>query len=620
MNRLLREKDQEGAVAVTTAILLVILILFAALIVDLGRLRVDRSADQLVADSAVTAAGLTLPGDGAEAACLDGMTYALRNLPLSEAQIVAALADATAACNGAFDPSTFSCDPDAADPLAEQEVASIPVAEYTIVVTHPVADASELMSYQTHVASDPKDGKLCDRIGVAVTRQADYTLAGVAGFKGSQTTVSAVSFAFVAGSSDIFASLVVLDRTGCQTLRANGANAEIDVQSITIGSKTYPGTITVDSAPSSCSPNDRVFDPDGGSARIHADGDIWSFGLSIAGSPTETAAIYNPSDVPTKLDPEPTDGELITRSPIDRRYNCTAYGSGSEPYLPDGSYLPDTFDHPGIADCDGSRDGDGGPYIEELYDHVSDGITTPTFTATNGYRLFPGPSEQCNNVNLTDSTATRWYFNCDTVRVRNGSTLTLQNADLVVFKGGVDVDGGGTFYVNTTDGTSRLDKDTTLVLWSGDMDIQGDLVLINTFAYLNDGRVNKTGGGTLVTVAPLGAGDSTPEPCGDLSETSPGTGTWPSSGCFEDLAIWQNGYGTGPSDTLNLGGNGFLQVEGTVFGPNAKVNVAGNAASDLADAQFFGWSFEYSGLGALTLIPNPDRATPVPIFGIGLIR
>jgi hypothetical protein len=649
---------------VTTALLLIILILFAALIVDLGRLRVDRSTDQLVADSAVIAATAEVAFSPARDACEVGFIYSLRNLSLSESLVQSKITEATNTCNTAF--PSFTCvnpDPAAVPPIlgTTSQTAELLVNEYKIVFTHPVHDDDSLMSFQTQVAAKD-DGEPCDRVAISVRRASDYILAGVAGYSGSTTTSSAVARSYVAIENDIYASLVVTDRNGCATIHTNGTNAAIRVTTFIDtddNNKEYPGTITVDSAPGACSNDQRVFDVDGAGARIEvdADGIIFSYGLTF-GSPE--AAIFDSSDIPSRLSEEPIPGPLVTRWLIDDRYNCGAQGGiGGEEYLPMGTYLTD-------GGFEQSAEGQRGkqctesssppdPYIEELYDfiHTARNAATPPTTRADifkamGFTVYgDDPGENCSAVDLPTATASRWYFDCPSgATVKNGSSVVMDNAELVIFEGGIDINGPGGLMSITgpSDDPATSDneeRDATVVVWSGDVGIQGVIALDRTFLYVNDGRLGKTGGGSLTLNAPLdNAGQSTAFTCPDSTvsvidttdDATPSTGippaiaslldvtSWPESSCFEDLTVWQNGYGTAPSDALSLGGNGLLDVEGTVFSPNAKVNVAGGSGSDLKSAQFFGWAFEYSGNGVLDLEPNPDRGTALASYSAQLIR
>lgn len=74
-------EHEDGAVAVTTAILLVVLVLMAAVVVDLGLRRIDHRGNQSVADMAVTAGGLELGADlNRPEACQQAWAYVVQNL------------------------------------------------------------------------------------------------------------------------------------------------------------------------------------------------------------------------------------------------------------------------------------------------------------------------------------------------------------------------------------------------------------------------------------------------------------------------------------------------------------------------------------------------------------
>lgn len=629
--------EEHGAVAITTAILLAALVLMAAIVVDIGMLRVDHRDSQTVVDMAVTAGAMELStGDNRIAACNAAWAYLINNLdevPDDEPQ--PAPPDD---CAGVF---AGPCDHLVSEPPF---VASLAGGTIEVEIRMPVLDGDTWMQEHRQTLDPDRDGGPCERISVEIRRGRSHTLAVIAGFQDGSSVSGAVGRRMEVGSADRFISLQVLDRTGCSVIHTSGGPSSIRVLSATVDGVEHPGTISVDSeppSPASCSGNSKVFDVDSGV--IQAEGDIFSHGLQQHGVKD---AIYD--DDPPALDPPPQSGPLITRRAFDHRYNCqTTYGTGPEPFLPESSSLSAGF-RQDIEDC-----GDGDPshlrllyalladYIEDLEDGgdgIIDDIISDLFSpaeefAAAGFEVYgDDPGEPCDDIDIDASAGsvnTLWYFDCPAgARVRGGGTpdeLTIPDADMVVFRNGLRVD--GTVWINATcpgwDGTTCPDRtviadgpsDATIAFWEGEMQILGQMNTRRSFIYLNNidtSRLLTNGSGGIDLEAPLGG------TCG--TQTGINGDTWPTAECFEDLAVWQNEEGIGSSDRMQLNGSGILRTVGSVFVPNAQVEIGGGGATDLRSAQFYAWQFWYHGNGTLELLPNPERATPERLFGAGLIR
>lgn len=622
--RLLNRSSQEGAVAVTTAIILMVLVMMAAIVVDLGYLRITHRDSQSVADMAVTAAALKLTtADERIAACNEAWAYIVQNLtevPDNEPQ---------PSGNTCSDNFSGSCDPSISDVMEVDLLGG----DIEVTIRMPVPDGAAVMQpSRQSLAPDGSDGAPCERISVEVVRNRDHILAGVGGFGTGASLAGAVARRVEIGESDRIVSLIVLDRTGCSTIRSSGGPSQIAVRNITVDGVEYPGTIGVDSAPpGTCATNDKVFDVDSG--RIYAEGDIYSFGITKLGS---TAQIYN--DVPPDLEPAPQRGPILRRTSIDHRYNCEpgGYVSGPEPFRPESTALSGTYRQDGVAPCDTA----GRPsYIKELYAFLADAMIdredtdgdglvddvatdgqTPTqeFTAA-GFRVYPAAGERCSDINIPSAASSGislWYFNCPSgATVKSGSTLDLLDAEMVVFSNDVRISGTATI----GDGGGGPTSDAVLAVWDGEVQVGGSLTTRQTLLYLNSvekGRLTTTGTGAIDLQAPI----NNPDPSSDVDYCTTTANSWPSPPCFEDLTIWQNGEGVGPQDEMGLAGSGNLIVEGTIFVPNALINIGGGGFTDVRDAQFFGWQFWYHGGGVLEMFPNPERATPQELYGAGLIR
>lgn len=599
--------QQEGAVAVTTAILLVALVLMAAFVVDLGMLRVDHRDSQTVVDMAAAAGGLELGADiDRVSACEAAWKFLVNNLtdvPDNEPE---------PSGNTCADNFSGDCDPTVRDEL----VTTLAGGDLEVVIRMPVFDNDDPMQPARQAIVSDVDGTPCERISVEVRRLRDHRLGVVAGFDEGSSTAGAVARRTHTGDEERFVSLMVLDREGCSTIKTSGGPSFIEVKNATAADGTvHPGTISVDTVPpgAGCGPNNKIFDVDNG--HIFAEGDIFSHGLEVTGS---TADVYD--DPISRLAPPPEPGPILRRTHMDHRYNCKSggYGPAPEPYMPDSTALSAEFRQDGVPACDNGHPS----YIEGLHDYLTanfalDPLDIPAAFAADGFRIYPDPAEpteSCGDVIIPEDVgddSTKWFFDCDGgATVKGGNPLTIPDAELVVFSGDLEVSGQARINV-TTDLSTAGGSDATMVLWDGGLTVKGHLATRTTFIYLNETvrtRLTTEGGGGIDLEAPLGVADC---------ETS---GKWPTAECFEDLAIWQNGEGSGPQDEMGLAGSGDLIVIGSVFVPNALINIGGSGTTDLDDAQFFGWQFWYHGGGTLTLIPNPERGTPVLLFGAGLIR
>lgn len=634
-------RDDSGAVAVLTALILTILLALAAFVVDLAMVRSDIRYSQNASDAAALAGVGEINGspDQYQTACETAWGYLTANLfgapvpvgsrcdVFSDAQFEDAGPTCASRAVSTLDPTL---DPSIDAPVYIEEV----VGDYTFRIQMPVRDSDDQMTVQDPNA-DFDGGNPCSRMAISVIRERPQIFGGFAGGDGS---VSGFNDSVARSSQDdgdeLIASLVVLDRTGCATLRSSGAGSEIYVSTYIdpVTGDAYPGTIAVDTDPPAspgCNANQPVFNLDSG--KIISEGDIFSFGVGAGGSVIDD--IYKESDVTSgDLSPRPAPlGELITRKPIDHRYNCMTYPTAAQKYLPNSTALSVTYRQP-IEDCTDGID----PYIKQLHDFV-DGRTAAQFAGLGFHVYGDDPGERCNKINNADMPAlliphltaadSKWYFDCDAATI--DGPLTITDPELIVFKGSVQV--SSAFIVNSGGPDDLLDPneendDATIVVWgrntwgsAGDFNVNGTLDLERTFVYLQSGRLSKGGNGTLRMISPVGEWDGDPLTV-ECDSTLTHPTLYPTPSCFEDLVVWQNREGTGPSQEFGFGGNGGLTAVGTIFVPNALINVGGSSTNGLTDAQFYGWSFWYHGGGTLTLTPNPERQTRILEFVRYLIR
>ncbi|HVR78246.1 MAG TPA: Tad domain-containing protein, partial [Acidimicrobiia bacterium] len=246
------------------AVSLFLLMGSAAIAVDLAAMRLDRSADQKVTDSAASAGALAVYDGTGQDGCEAALAYAAIN-----AQEI-----------GALDPSgcatRFSAD------CTPGEFYTVPSGRFTVTVTYPVADSDPLMtssalgaSAQTPVA---EDGDPCERIGVQMSAVHEGLFARMLGFQQGTTTVHSVARAFLPPPDGPPINLLLLDRFGCGVMKASGSsNAGIIVDEIVdpATGEVFPGEGAVDSDASvtgGCPTDTGTIDIDGSNASIRADG------------------------------------------------------------------------------------------------------------------------------------------------------------------------------------------------------------------------------------------------------------------------------------------------------------------------------------------------------------
>lgn len=650
-----RSHDEDGAVAIVTAILLTVLIGFAALVIDLGLVRADVRSSQSAADASVTAAGLeldpTVP-NSFRSACQAGWTYFLANVDgdPTTPDPCDNFADAV------FLQGSITCDSRAAGgaPTSNPSVDAPLYVErafgqFTFYMQMPVPDSDPLMTGQA--ANSEFDGDdPCERIGLRISRTRDNLLAGVLGFPTSGSSVDAVSRRVLGGNEKEYATLIVLEPDKCLAIGAQAGTGVIvfnDKDSSVTPPKLTPGVITSDSDGDQC--GGTIYDT-GGNGYICA-------GVSPIAPATYTSAAVLIDDGPSgkgvcdipetelvegtlrSFDPVPgewgSDPEglkpdvveaprRVTREPIDHAFNCrTSYPtfSATTPQY----YYQDDGNEPKVASCK-SRNVAGIDLLVDAY--IDGGVVHRTLSGapTNGF-----VEVDCSSPT---SAAAKVIVNCK----KTGSTplqLTLSGAETVIIEQfasgnspGVAIGNGE--YLRVTPSASA--KDAIVVLPEGGINLggAGELQFNRSFVYLHDADgagLNSSSSGLVRWTAPAETGwdDSTaPHTAVGCSTYQLGGHTLPTSACFEDLALWSN-------STVNpqkLAGQSNIDAEGIFFVPNAgrdAVNGSfalngGGSGLDLSDAQFFVWRLSLEGQAPVLMRPNPDRFIATPAYGVGLIR
>lgn len=655
MNSIGRE-HAEGAVAVTTALILVLLLSLAAFVVDLAVVRADNRSSQSAADHAVVAGAAQLGENSFADACATTWQYLTANIsasaastaPGSCATVFGSMTKETCALragNSAVPTSDPTTDPALFGPLFITES----IGEFTVTIQMPVRDGDELMGAQ---ASDPDfDGtNPCERVGMRLARSRPGIFSSFAGGDGTNTgVIDAVARLVERGRIEEYATLIILDQVGCDALVTAGNGAGVVVfDGVDADGVPSPGIITSDSGGSGCSNsvNDAVYDT-GGNGIICAGASVIDNGvppaetyLSVAQAMATSGSCFVPTVsirdntirsgaspvryenavTPNSIAPDVTAGEFWGRQQIDHDYNCVGtyppYSTTKPQYPYDqGSANPPYTD---VEPCTSGRD----PGIDLLVDAF---VNQSLQTDTAFFQLVSNCNDQ--TVNATKP----WvYIDC-----KNQGKLTLNGANLVVVKQfggaqpGIKMSNGDRLVVNPLGG-----KDAIMVVPSGGMTFPGGILeLNNTFVYLHSGglTVNSQATDTLEWSAPnIEKGwneDDTRAQCqvsavDSTNVTLPNGLELPSAPCFEDLALWSN-------DTVahSFGGQATVDVAGIFFAPNAgrKNNSSfslsgGGQGLDLSFAQFFTWRLSVGGSAAVIMRPDPENFSSKPRYGSGLIR
>lgn len=598
--------DEGGTVILIVTLIMVALLLIGGLVIDLGGLRGFRASQQSISDAAAAAGAMTLgeTRDG-QAACATAKAYIVSN-----ATGITSLAG--------IDCSSFPVVCDADTP---EVVATTVAGRLTVGITHPVSDTSVLLDSEILGALDQPvsagDGHPCERIAVSIDSTYGTTFSRLAGVDQFPANVHTVAKSSMARGHAYPVNLLVLDRTGCQTIRSSG-NGGIFIDAIYNDDEDgdpgnglqpvlEPGLAATDSDGSAgCGGSDGVIDIDGSNAVLRADGPAGcsnQTGTHLVGTLTAgegcgkvqsfapgtpgcnfPACTFGGGNPPN---PEPTELPLrLTRAAVDYRYNCKSdYASlaGALSWATWPLTAGNGQDIPGCLDA-------GATHIDDLIAAVGE-TGTPI-----GFQSWTGAGYPCTVQGPPSTTilvpAGNWHIDCPSFI--NKRTVVFQGGN-VVFDGSVDIESGGLLAINAQAGTyAAVDAEAWVFLRSGYLRKAGDAVLVmnNTFLYASKSAwVEMAGGdGRLVWIAP-------------------------DQGDFDDLALW------GDSPTTHLwAGQADLVMEGVFFTPFAQAEYAGTAGQNQVRAQFVAHTLHARGQGTLVVAPEFGRSVQFPRAESALIR
>lgn len=638
MNAVRRE---DGAVAVVTAISLVAMVLAAALVIDLGMIRVDARRSQTAGDVAVTAAAAELKADDAFVeACQQAWAYFTASVSGSAA---APLAD----CSTQYGPAFGSCQDraESSQPPTTSTAGAGPVqlqkdfGDYTLLMQMPVRHLNDgaaitvtddIMGDQAYDTSF--DGSLpCQRIGIRIRHNRDHVLAGVSGFLTGSSNVDAVARTTPTGDDPEYPTLIVLEQFDCPTLSTTG-RGKVIIQNVYSGPDLEAaGIIKADSdaTDGSCggaSGNSQVFNPGtAGNSLICAGVDARPPGTiatiianvdcgmvlpnsiqAVSSSHLALAQFLAGGSDDEQLEYDPVGGDdRTTRKPVDYLFNCLDTMSGDYPTNATAPQYPEDSFEP-VPECENAN---RTPHIDELI------AATMTGSPPTGFTVY-------NTCGSTAPVNIQYvYVDCDKMPRADFTS------DVVVLRGGsadkkaVDIGTGQSVSV-----TPHTAGSSIFVVREGNVDVSGTATVAfnDTAVYLHDGVVKVTGADSLTWTAPdeqgyfpVGhANEGTPDQCAPLAAAN----DTPHPSCFQHLALWSNS-----GDGHSLGGNGAFSVRGIFFTPNADFTLSGNGSSGdppllLENAQFFSRTISVAGGAGIIMKPDPNVFAPDPTFGVSLIR
>ena len=558
-------RGDEGAALIISAVGVLVLALLAALALDLGALRNERSAGQKAVDAAATSAVFDVGDNDPVAACETALAYMALNVPNA----------------ASFSGTNCNVLPPTCDDTTPAATTSGTAGEVTVTITYPVPDSSAFMEAGAIGAGTqtvvPADGEQCQRIAVSARIERETFFARLMGIDTQTTEVHAVARVITGKDRQSTVALLLLEQTECGVLTANG-NGGISVGSV-VDPETgelLPGQIALDTAATeSCGSAMRV---SGGPGSIIADGPPGCPG-ELAGLPgggcgeTRVFGANGPvcrspiCIISGTVAPLPTSmSRRITREPLDHLFNCKS-------------------SYPASLGIDGCLDGEP-PHIDQLVASIGPGGTP------SGWSRYPSAGQSCDVQTDTMLPPGNWHIACPSLSVK--AQLVIRGG--AVFDGDVSITSDGLLAVNASPPAFSPEANSVVAFFrSGQISKagQGSLIFEHTLVYLSPGVEFKMTGGD-----------------GSFVWTAPVTGN------FEDLALWSDS-----AEEIKLAGQANTVMEGVFFAPLAEINYTGNGSQQQVGAQLISLKLSAGGNGALKLKPTPGRSVELIIpVGSELIR
>ncbi len=326
-----RTRAETGAVAVVVSVSMALLAVTAALVLDFGIARLDRTSNKLTADASVMAGLQAMYDTEGERKSWRAVCTAISYLRANGPELTTATGTFTTGTGGAVggDPCTtlgyqdLTCLPDDQSTWARWD-GTAGDGRITIqirsgyLMPDPAFTEDATLSADTGVA----DAAGCDQLAVIIRESRSPGLGALATDEDTVTTIRSVGRASSDGLSDVVPALILLERTECNALQVGSGASYIEVY----GSGAAPGTIHADSlgSGSTCSSGSGSYVMRGKAAKH-----IWAH-AATSGSPrrpgliTTVASSGAPGAVPARA----TDGASNTCAET-LTGTCTAAVGGS---------------------------------------------------------------------------------------------------------------------------------------------------------------------------------------------------------------------------------------------------------------------------------------------------
>lgn len=569
------------------ALSLFLLIGASAIALDVGALWLERSTDQKITDSAAAAGALEAVTTGGQDACEAALAFVAVN-----SSEITSIDDS--GCVTAF---SASC--------TVGESLTVSSGRFDITITHPVADSDPLMTSGVVGAGTQtvvlEDGLPCDRVAVAMTATRDSLFAQLLGFDQGRTSVHTVATA-TTGENGPPINLLVLDRTGCQTIHVQG-NGGIIVDAVVAEDDSgtpiglVEGIAASDSDGSAGCTSDGVIDVDGSGSLLRADGpegcatesgthNVGGYTAGEGCGLVQTYATGTPGCGPSgantpactpgaggsnRPQPEPTAlGPRITRERVDHRFNC----------WPDYTSPPSglgwaTAPLTGDQSINGCASGDP----DHLYDLIDAVGAAGNPVGLGVWNSWNGDLGYSCSIATSDPDIT----------VTGNIVFDCPNFDV---KRHIRVNGNAVF-----------DGDVHVTSSDGHLDVRNPPGSPG-WAFFRDGILAKDGSASL-TFADTAVYMS--RTSGVAMSGGSGSLTWiaPNTGQFDDLALWSDS-----PLTHYWAGQAGLAMEGVFFTPWATGDYSGTSGQNQTNAQWIAHRLVARGQGRLVIRPSEDRGIP----------
>ena len=664
------------------ALFISLLLVAAAMVLDLGLVRVDRQIDKSAADSAALAGLHALnAGDGFPHSYI-GVCTAARYLQASSDRFSGANTN-TGWTNGLGASTGNGC-----SSTALRNQVCLPTNKATWAKWHwsgttrgVTVDVTIESGYSFSGTTWPEDSLPvssadtgdsaqlgCDQLAVIVNQSRSPGLGSLATSSDLRTRIRTVG-RVKSGPGDSAPALHLLKRTGCPILRtgSNSGGSYVHVfGAATSNGISQPGTIHADSDGIGCT--------GGSNSNIYVGGG--TNGIVAFAAPL----ISNPSA------PDPTKPGMITsvaaangltgtiiRDTLDNVHGSTALASGgtSVEVSPRSLITRRLVDERYFGGVKGAIAGANGVFAS--------GATGPIPSWTK----FPPSVDPCKptpaQVTSLGLTATsRLYVDCNGKFIGDTAGLTL-NAGTIYFRGWLNparqlqMPNAHHVYIgNHVANASAIDlgNNASVEVNNSTANLSGGLCASGqssskSVVFVRSGVVKQTGGllrmcrtttfmmgGSSTGCVPLTTGTApTSTPCpginsgrgtgqftqtgGDIDWTAPDTldvtldpatsepvpaaySAWSDQNGPEDLSLWAES-GTNSTDTYNMTGGGIFHVRGVFIVPNAEPFIlSGGSELNLTNAQYITTSLELNGTGTRVLMAV-DPNSAVTLPNLGIV-